>query len=328
MPSFKSAGNALGAVGSIRNFMNVVKEVDFEEIRSRAEQVPGIIVVSEDEEDARSAAIRLFGERPERFVEVKGVSDPIRLDGSRYDIIIVFDPGQSRLLDRVKTAVGADHSTKVAFLASHLPDEKNPEEQLRAEIVAAKPELAPGLGRFFPVFRHVAARAVMDDTAKANAQFALVSNVPAMIPVLGNLIAAGADLIVLTKNQIMMCYKLAALNGRDLHDQSAIIAELAPVVGAGFLWRTAAREAAALLPLAAGTVPKVAIAYAGTLAIGWSADFYYRMGKKPTRAQVNEFLKRANDVAKALPAFARDHASKNSDGVLDAPTEPLPPPRP
>jgi uncharacterized protein (DUF697 family) len=325
MPSFKPAGNALGAVGSIKNFMNVVKEVDFEEIRARAEQVPGIIVVSENEEDARSAAIRLFGDRPERFVEVKGVTDPVRLDGARYDLIVVYDPGQSRLLERIKKAVGGDHSTQVAFLAAHLPDGKNPEEQLRAEIVAAKPELAPGLGRFFPSFRQVAARAVMDETAKANAQFALVSNVPTVIPVLGNLIAAGADLIVLTKNQIMMCYKIAALNGRDLHDQSAIIAELAPVVGAGFLWRTAAREAAAFLPLAAGTVPKVAIAYAGTMAIGWSADFYYRMGKKPTRTQVNEFLKRANDIAKALPAFAKEHAPRRPEATIDSPTESLPP---
>src|SRR5690606_1105070 len=130
---------------------------------------------------------------------------------------------------------------------------------------------------------------------KANAQFALVSNVPAVIPIVGNIVAAGADLIVLTKNQVMMVFKIAAAHNRDLNNQMAMMRELAPVVGGGFLWRTVAREAASFLPLAAGTVPKVAIAYVGTVVMGRAADYYYRFGEKPTRQHLREFTRKASD---------------------------------
>ena len=62
-----------------------------------------------------------------------------------------------------------------------------------------------------------------------------------------------------------------------------------PVVGAGLVWRTVAREAATMMPFASGAVPKLAIAYGGTMAVGRAADFYYRTGMKPSRTQLEEF---------------------------------------
>ena len=135
----------------------------------------------------------------------------------------------------------------------------------------------------------------------ANAQFALVSNIPQLIPIVGNIASAGADLIVLTKNQVMLVFKLAAINGLDLNDQMRLLQEVAPAIGAGFLCRTAAREATNLLPFAAGTIPKVGIAYAGTMVVGLSADFYYRTNKKPTRVQLEQWRKQASDAMKRLP---------------------------
>jgi uncharacterized protein (DUF697 family) len=73
----------------------------------------------------------------------------------------------------------------------------------------------------------MAAKQIIDETAMANAQFSLVSNIPTLLPVVGNLAAAGADFIVLTKNQVMMLYKLAAAFGRDLERLSK------PVMGGG-----------------------------------------------------------------------------------------------
>jgi len=339
MPSIKSAGNAFGAFNSVKNFVNVVREVDFEDVRQRAERLPSIIVVAQTDEDAQEAAERIFGERPQRHVEIRALAPGEELATQRYDIIVVHDPAQAHLLERVRAQAGTDSTAKIFYLPASLPGGMLPEDQVRTEIAVSLPDLAPAIGRFIPTFRVAAARAIMDETAKANAQFALVSNIPAAIPLFGNLLAASADLIVLTKNQIMMCYKLAALHGRDLHDQTQIFTELAPVVGAGFLWRTLAREGAALLPFAAGTVPKVAIAYGGTLAVGWSADFYFRYGKKPTRAQLSEFSKRANQLARSLPflqdgkadASATPSASTTPTTPIplpttdDAPTEPLPP---
>lgn len=310
MPSLTPNTGLFGAVGSLKNFVNVVKEVDFEEVRARAERVPTIIVIASDADHAFKAAVDIFGERPERYVEVKGVPEgqAVRIDAHRYEVVIVYDPDRTSLLDRVRqaTAAASGFSGKLYFLAASLPGPRTPAEQVRLEMVTAQPDLAPALGRFFPEFRAAATKAIVDETSRANAQFALVSNVPAIVPVLGGFIAAGADVIVLTKNQIMMCYKLAALHGKDLHDQTRIIAELVPVVGAGFLWRTAAREAASFLPLAAGTIPKVAIAYAGTMAVGWATDFYYRYGKKPSKAQLSEFTKRASELAQSLPLPGRD----------------------
>jgi uncharacterized protein (DUF697 family) len=142
---------------------------------------------------------------------------------------------------------------------------------------------------------------VIDETARANAQFALVSNVPSVIPIIGSLAAAGADFLVLTKNQLMMIFKLAAIHGRDLHDQISIFQEMVPVVGAGFVWRTVAREAASFLPLAAGTVPKVAIAYAGTVAAGRGAELYYRTNRRPTGDQVRVWYGQAAEAVRKLP---------------------------
>lgn len=330
MPAKPSGSGVFGAVGSIKNFVNVVKEVDFEEVRSRAERVPAIIVISSDADRASAAAVDIFGERPERYVEVKGIdgSEPVRIDTYRYEMIVVHDPERTSLLDRVKQAAGTSFEGKFYFLADALPGPRTPAEQVRLEMVTAEPDLAPAMGRFFPVFRPAAAKAIVDETSRANAQFALISNVPAIVPILGGFIAAGADLVVLTKNQIMMCYKLAAMHGQDLHDQTRVIAELVPVVGAGFLWRTAAREATSFIPLAAGTIPKVAIAYAGTLSMGWVADFYYRFGKKPTKLQLNEFAKRAAQIAQSIPLPGRDGPDAEKTEVIevsrrDDKTEPM-----
>ena len=114
---------------------------------------------------------------------------------------------------------------------------------MRADILKRNAERAPAFGRALPVFRAAAAKQVIDETAAANAQFSLVSNIPTILPVIGNIAAAGADFIVLTKNQVMMLYKLAAVFGRDLRDQRGILQDVLPVVGAGLVWRTVARQA-------------------------------------------------------------------------------------
>jgi uncharacterized protein (DUF697 family) len=127
-----------------------------------------------------------------------------------------------------------------------------------------------------------------------------VSNIPTILPIVGNIAAAGADFIVLTKNQVMMLYKLAAVFGRDLRDQRGILQDVLPVVGAGLFWRTAARQAATWLPFAAGTIPKLAIAYVGTMAVGRAAEFYYRTGLKPTRSQMDQFTRQAVELLRQL----------------------------
>jgi uncharacterized protein (DUF697 family) len=113
---------------------------------------------------------------------------------------------------------------------------------------------------------------------------------------------------VLTKNQVMMIYKLAAVSGRDLDDQIGIIQEIVPVVGAGFAWRSLARGVASMVPFAAGTLPKVAIAFAGTLVMGRAAEFYYRTKPAPDKGAVRGF--RPSSAGVAGSATATDHTPR------------------
>ncbi len=307
------AKSTFGAVSSVRNFMNVVREIDFDDVRDRAEQVPKVLLLSTELDAAREAAGQLFGDQPERYVELRAWADSDKIDFSRYDVVIVTDPGNTALFDRVRKSGSRSRSENVFFLANGSESDGAPADRLQTELMSAMTELAPSFGRFFPPFRSAAVKAIVDDSARANAQFALISNIPAVIPILGSFVAVGADLIVLTKNQVMMSYKIAAAHGRDLHDQTGVIRELAPVVGAGFLWRSIAREATSFLPMAAGTIPKVVIAYAGTFSVGRTIDYYYRFGKKPSKEQLDTYVKQATELAAKLDLPGRSDRSADKD---------------
>lgn len=298
-------GGPIGAVGTVRSFMNVVKDIDFEETRNNAEQVPSILVLASEGDLVQKAANLLFGEDDRNGVVARAWADAEQdFDPTRYDVVIVYDPEGTGLFDTVRLATANRRDTSnVFFLSANLAVGSDPVQDVRFEILEMLPDMAPAFGRFHPLWRKAAVNAIVDQTSRANAQFALVSNIPAIIPVLGGLISAGADLLVLTKNQVMMCYKIAAAHGEDLENQFAIVRELTPVVGAGFLWRTAAREAAAFVPFAAGTIPKVAIAFAGTLTMGKAADYYYQYGSKPSRSQLDRLRKQAVDLASKVPAI-------------------------
>jgi uncharacterized protein (DUF697 family) len=314
------AGGGMGAVGTVRSFMNVVKDIDFDEVRDRAEQSPRTLLVGADEARAEEAAAQVFGAGAREGVELRTWREGDTVDSSRWDAIIVYDPTGTGVLDKVRKAVGSGSDDVVFFLAKPQQGGKDPVEALRAEITDTLPALAPSYGRFFESWRAAAVRAIIDETAKANAQFALVSNIPAIIPILGGLVSASADLLVLTKNQVMMCYKIAAAHDRQLGNQMAVVRELTPVVGAGFLWRTAAREAASFIPFAAGTIPKVAIAFAGTMTVGRAADYYYRYGKKPSKDQLSQFAENAANLAKKLPILGEDSAQQRVEAQKELAT--------
>lgn len=318
-------GGPIGAVGTVRSFMNVVKDIDFEETRNNAEQVPSILVLASDTELVQKAADLLFGEDDRNGVVARSWADAEQdFDPTRYDVVIVYDPIGTGLFDTVRLATANRRDTSnVFFLSANLSVGADPVQDVRFEILEMLPGMAPALGRFHPLWRRAAVNAIVDQTSRANAQFALVSNVPAVIPVLGGFISAGADLIVLTKNQVMMCYKIAAAHGEDLENQFAIVRELTPVVGAGFLWRTAAREAASFVPFAAGTIPKVVIAFAGTLTMGKAADFYYQYGSKPSRQQLNKLRLQALDLAGKVPAIKELIDHDDAKEILEGETKPV-----
>lgn len=297
----KGKSSKLGKIGSVRNFVNVVREVNIEEIRANAEMAPRLLVLAPTDETAATVAEVLAGEPRSPYVTT-GRLDAVPRSGHGYDAVVVFDPAASDPVPAVVDKLMAKELQLpvIAFGGSD-PTDQGAAEFAREAIVTRAPERAPALGRHISAFRPAAVQAVVDETARANAQFALVSNLPSVIPVIGSLMAAGTDMLILTKNQVMMIFKIAAIHDRDLRDQWQILREVAPVVGAGFLWRTLAREVAAFLPLLIGTLPKVAVAYIGTVVAGRGADLYYRFGRKPDRRQMRQIYKQAAEALKKMP---------------------------
>jgi uncharacterized protein (DUF697 family) len=82
----------------------------------------------------------------------------------------------------------------------------------------------------------------------------------------------GVDMPVLTLNQVRLVLRIALAYGQEIDRQRAV--ELLGVVGAGFGFRTVARELLDFVPVA-GWALKGAIAYAGTRAVGEAAVRYF-----------------------------------------------------
>jgi len=288
-------------IGSVRNFVNVVREVNLEELRANAEMAPRILVLASTEETAANVAEVLTGETRSPYVTT-GRLDNVPRSGHGYDAVVVFDPTTSDPVSHIADKLMArELQLPVIAFGGSDPTDQGAAEFAREAIVTRAPERAPALGRHLSSFRPAAVQAVILETARANAQFSLVSNLPSVIPIVGSLVAAGADMLILTKNQVMMVFKIAAVHDRDLRDHWRILREITPVVGAGFFWRTLAREAASFLPLLIGTLPKVGVAYIGTVVAGRGADLYYRFGRKPDRQQMRELYKQAADALKRVP---------------------------
>ena len=293
-----------GALDSMRTMMGVLREVSLDELREQAETPPRLLVVAPTAEDARRLGQELTGAEGEAGTVARGANEPVEPVG-QVDAAVVWDPERTGAGSRVAEALRfASPPVPVVRFEGAAVGDADALRRVRTEVLKRSADRAPAFGRALPHFRAAATKQVIDETAAANAQFSLVSNLPTILPIIGNIAAAGADFIVLTKNQVMMLYKLAAIHGRDLRDQRGILQDVLPVVGAGLLWRTAARQAATWLPFAAGTIPKVGIAYAGTLAVGRAAEFYYRTGLKPTRSQMDQFTRQAAELVRDVDLSA------------------------
>ena len=172
-----------------------------------------------------------------------------------------------------------------------------------------RPELSLPLARNFPVFRTRAAQQVIQQTAMTNAEFSLITGVVAAFPLFGLILPANAlsDILILTKNQIMMTLRLAAVYGLEV-DYRSRMREVGPILVNAFGWRAVARELVGAVP-PAGFVFRAMISYAGTVAVGKAAQVYYECGETVTRSQAQRFYREAyagsKDRIRALAARMR-----------------------
>ena len=156
-------------------------------------------------------------------------------------------------------------------------------------MVESLPSLRTALARLVPGVRPLVSEQIISETCRVNAQFALAANLPANLPILGGVAGTVAEIFVLTKNQVMMVFRLAAIYGRDIALTARVAAEIAPVIGGAFLWRTVARTVVGILPSLLAIGPKTAIAYVGTYVVGHAAMYYYDEGRRPSPQLMKKF---------------------------------------
>lgn len=180
----------------------------------------------------------------------------------------------------------------------------NSSEYLRKEFVPAVLEMLPqqhlALGRQFPLFRLTIAHQLINETCFSNAAYSFSTGLAEIVPVL-DLPLNLTDLVVLTKSQAFLAFKLGLLVGFSTRWQD-YVTEFGGVIGGGFVWRQAARSLVGLVP-GWGILPKVAIAYSGTYVVGHAILGWYLSGRHLNSKQMREL---------SLQAFARgkEYASK------------------
>ena len=147
------------------------------------------------------------------------------------------------------------------------------------------PQLQIALGRQFPLFRLTVARQLINETCFSNAAYSFSTGLAEIVPIL-DLPLNVTDLVVLTKSQAFLAYRLGLLLGFSTRWQD-YVTEFGSVIGSGFVWRQIARSLIGLIP-AWGIIPKVAVAYSGTYVVGNAILGWYLTGRKLSPRQMRD----------------------------------------
>lgn len=180
-------------------------------------------------------------------------------------------------------------------------------DQFVPRVMKLLPARHLALGRQFPLFRVPIAQALIADTSLSNAAYALSTGVAEVVPVL-NIPLNIADMVVLTKAQAFLVYRLGLLVGFSTRWQD-YTAEFGSVVGGGFLWRQIARQLVGLIPVW-GIVPKVAVAYTGTYVVGHAVLRWYLTGRHVTRRQLSAMYRQSFAEGKKIAASLIDRVPR------------------
>ncbi len=189
--------------------------------------------------------------------------------------VLVFYNKMDAAQDAPSLHVGTPWATDSIAFGSAIDPESLRTEFVPRVLEAVKNHLA--LARRYPLFRMAVARDIINDTSFANATYSLGTGLAEVIPAL-DIPFNVADMLVLTKNQAIMVYRLGLALGLPPRWQDHV-GQLGGVIGAGFVWRQVARQLVGLIPVW-GILPKVAVAYAGTFAVGEGVIYWYRTGHK------------------------------------------------
>ncbi len=309
----------------------IIKEVDLEAIRRRAETPVRVSVVAETAAGADDLAVLLAAGAPESSALLTAMDAGLasRVSGAAPDDPVVDGPDVVVLVRTGGHEGPAMNAVRQAWLDRRTPllevvlggrpggverldanrarvalDALGPEQVgMLAEALFAvvEPDRRLALARQFPALRPCAFSTLIDETSKANAGYAFSTGIAEIVPVLGIPMTIG-DVVVLTKNQLVMGYKIALAAGRSGRPRD-LVGEIIGVLGGGLLFRQVARQLIGLVPVI-GIVPKVAVAYGGTWAIGRAVTLWATGGGRMTgerlRQLTREGLRRGETVARDM----------------------------
>ena len=159
---------------------------------------------------------------------------------------------------------------RIDYPGAHALDRHDPDATIR-EILRAHDDVTLALARSFPGFRQPVIDRTIHAVARENAFFAIAAALPDVVPSLVELPWVfgefASDTVFLTANQVRKAFLIAAACGDEVgfaHQKGSI----ATIVAAAFGWRALARELVGKIPFGGGLIPKGAIAFAATYAIG------------------------------------------------------------
>jgi uncharacterized protein (DUF697 family) len=290
--------------------MDIMKSVSVNEIAREAQRPLSVAVIGSPER--REAATQaLYGtDLPGQLADApqaRALPEQPFVQG--YDAMTVEAkfPRQPGIYDFVIDVGGGREGAPEGTLVYSIAELGGWENMLE-RILDDQPSLLLPLARNFPVFRRRVAQRLITQTATVNAQFSLITGIVEQIPLMGWIGLPGtalSDIIVLTKNQVMLALRLAAAYG------------LEPIIANAFGWRAIARELVGAVPVV-GFIPRAAIAYAGTVTVGKAAQFYYETGEEVTAAQARRLYRdayaTARDRVRALAATIRNGKDGDNGG--------------
>jgi uncharacterized protein (DUF697 family) len=342
----------LAGIKSITNVWDNVKEIDLRPLRQEALKLVKIAIVgaADSGRDRLAAQMSSDPRRPDVITIQADIPifdlDKAEQAESAHLIILMLDARQSEIgVQKELARKWAAAEKPVLVFVNHIKQgdrysfgawtdwtqrrvvfgDVNDTEFLLDDFTQAMMDLLPGkltaLGRQYPLFRTPIAQALINDTSFSNAAYSVSTGLAEIIPIF-DIPLNVADMVILTKAQAFLVYKLGLTLGLSL-DWQDYVTEFGSVLGSGFLWRQLARSLIGLIP-AWGIIPKVAVAYAGTYVVGKVVVQWYLTGRHVTRKQMNEFYQQAfargKHVARNLVSkFPRPKLGKRKPAALPAP---------
>jgi uncharacterized protein (DUF697 family) len=332
----------------LSNLWRIVRDVDLSAPRDAARSEFRIVIVSETGDDARRLRGVLTGSdalphpwlhatsaQPESLTvtpsaPLAGVlvtreatlSEPMTVARQRFTasgtpvlVVVVGDrtpaAGLARPGEHARVLLPALDEGAVEPMSLALADIAGDDRQL-------------ALASQLPIVRPPIVSRIIERTARANASFAFTTGLAESVPVLSAPLNLG-DIVVLTKNQVMMCYRIALASGRD-GEPRQLLGEILGVLGGGLLFRQAARELVGLIPFV-GIPAKVAVAYTGTYAIGRAISAWLSDGRRITSETIARYSRESLDKGRAFAQRLSAATTPARQSRLERLRHFLPPPR-